>query len=80
MVLHSDSVTTLTLTSTTGLDSSGKVYIGNEEVTYTAISGNDITGCTRGANSTTAAAHASGVVVTQFDEGGVPTHVVRHLR
>ena len=76
---HSDSVATLTLTSTTGLDSAGKVYIGNEEVTYTAISGNDITGCTRGANSTTAAAHASGVVVTQFDDGGVPTHVVRTL-
>ena len=33
---HSDSVATLTLTSTTGLDSSGKVYIGNEEVTYTS--------------------------------------------
>ena len=76
---HSDSVATLTLTSTTGLDSAGKVYIGNEEVTYTAVSGNDITGCTRGANSTTAAAHASGVVVTQFDDGGVPTHVVRTL-
>jgi hypothetical protein len=76
---HSSSVTTLTLTSTTGLDTSGKVYIGNEEVTYTAISGNDITGCTRGANGTTAAAYADDVTVTQFDDGGVPTHVVRTL-
>mgnify|MGYP001292797199 CR=1 FL=1 len=41
---HSNSVTTLTLTSTTGLDSAGKLHIGNEEVTYTAISGNDVTG------------------------------------
>jgi len=76
---HSNSVTTLTLTSTTGLDSSGKVFIGNEEVTYTAINGNDITGCTRGANGTTAAAYADDVTVTQFDDGGVPTHVVRTL-
>ena len=74
---HSTSVTTLTLTSTTGFDSSGKVFIGGEEVTYTAISGNDITGCTRGANSTTAETHSSGVTVTQFEGGGVPRQIVR---
>ena len=74
---HSASVTTLTLTSTTGFDTSGKVYIGGEEVTYTGITGNDITGCTRGANSTTAAIHASGVTVTQFEGGGVPRQIVR---
>ena len=74
---HSNSVTTLTLTSTTGLDAAGKVHIGTEEVSYTAISGNDITGCTRGANSTTAAAYSSGVAVTQFDSGGVPRSIVR---
>ena len=74
---HSDSVTTLTLTSTTGLDATGTVHIGSEQVTYTAVSGNDITGCTRGANSTTAAAHADDVAVTQFEEGGVPRSIVR---
>ena len=74
---HSNSVTTLTLTSTTGLDAAGKVHIGTEEVSYTAISGNDITGCTRGANSTTAAAYSSGVAVTQFEQGGVPKSIVR---
>tara|TARA_R100000935_G_scaffold9020_3_gene18615 strand:+ start:27 stop:917 length:891 start_codon:yes stop_codon:yes gene_type:complete len=74
---HSNSVTTLTLVSTTGLDTSGTVHIGSEQVTYTAISGNDITGCTRGANSTTAAVHASGVAVTQFIDGGVPRSIVR---
>jgi len=74
---HSASVTTLTLTSTTGFDTSGKVYIGGEEITYTGITGNDITGCTRGANSTTAAIHASGVTVTQFEGGGVPRQIVR---
>jgi len=74
---HSSSVTTLTLTSTTGFSATGKVYIGGEQVTYTGISGNDITGCTRGANSTTAALHADGTTVTQFDNGGVPRNIVR---
>mgnify|MGYP003635428614 FL=1 len=74
---HSNSVATLTLTSTTNLSSTGTVYIGSEQVTYTGITGNDITGCTRGANSTTASAHSSGVAVTQFDNGGVPRNIVR---
>ena len=74
---HSSSVTTLTLTSSTGFSASGKVYIGGEQVTYTAVSGNDLTGCTRGANSTTAALHADGTTVTQFDGGGVPRNIVR---
>ena len=74
---HSSSVTTLTLTSTTGFSASGKVYIGGEQITYTAVSGNDITGCTRGANSTTAALHADGTTVTQFDGGGLPRNIVR---
>ena len=74
---HSSSVTTLTLTSTTGFDTSGTVFIGGEQVTYTGVLGNDITGCTRGANSTTAATYASGVTVTQFTKGGVPRFIVR---
>ena len=74
---HTDSVTTLTLTSTTGFDASGKVYVSGEEITYTAVSGNTLTGCTRAANSTTAAAYASGVTVTQFEGGGVPRQIVR---
>ncbi len=74
---HSSTVATLTLTSTTGLDTSGTVHIAGEQVTYTAISGNDITGCTRGANSTTAETHSSGVTVTQFEGGGVPRQIVR---
>ena len=52
-------------------------HIGSEQVTYTAVSGNDITGCTRGANSTTAAIHADDVAVTQFEDGGVPRSIVR---
>ena len=76
---HSSSVTTLTLTSTTGFDATGKVYIESEIITYTGILGNDLTGCTRGAESTTAAEHASGVQVAQFDSGSAPINVVRTL-
>ena len=76
---HSSSVTTLTLTSTTDFDSTGKIYIESEIITYTGILGNDLTGCTRGAESTTAAAHASGVQVAQFDSGSAPINVVRTL-
>ena len=76
---HSSSVTTLTLTSTTGLSTTGTVHIGSEQVTYTGILGNDITGCTRGAANTTAATHDSGTVVTQFDSGGIPKFIVRTL-
>ena len=74
---HSATVETLTLTSTTGFDASGTIYLGGEQVTYSAISGNDLTGCTRGANSTTAAIHSSGVFVAQFDNGGIPRNIVR---
>jgi len=75
---HTDSVTTITVSSTTGFDSSGTIVIGDETITYTAIgSSTTFTGCTRGAGSTTAATIASGVTVTQFTKGGVPEMVVR---
>ena len=75
---HTDSVTTITVASTTGYDSAGTLFVGNEQISYTAIgSSTTFTGCTRGANSTTAASIASGVTVAQFDKGSVPTHIVR---
>jgi len=73
----SASVTTITVASTTDFSSTGTLYIGGEQITYTGISGNDFTGCTRGANSTTAAAISNGTTVTQFDNGGVPRNIVR---
>ena len=76
---HSSSVETLTLTSTTGFDAAGSAFIGSEIISYTAISGNDLTGVTRGTQSTTAAEHASGVQVAQFSNGSAPTHVIRTL-
>ena len=75
---HTDSVTTITVSSTTGFDSAGTIVIGGETITYTAIgSSTTFTGCTRGASATTAATIASGVTVTQFTKGGVPEIVVR---
>ena len=73
----SDSATTITVVSTTGFDSAGTLHIGNEEVTYTGTTSTTFTGVSRGANSTTASAHSSAVQVAQFDQGGIPTNVVR---
>jgi len=72
-----DSATTITVDSTTGFDSTGTLYIGNEQVTYTGTTSTTFTGCTRGASSTTAASYSDDVVVAQFDKGGVPEYVVR---
>ena len=74
---HTDSVTTITVSSTTGFDSSGTLFIGNEQVTYTGTTSTTFTGVTRGANDTTAASIASGVQVAQFESGGVPQYVAR---
>ena len=73
----SATVETISVTSSTGFSSTGTLYIGGEQITYTGITGNDFTGCTRGANSTTAATIADDVTVTQFDNGGIPKHIVR---
>jgi len=61
-----DSETEIDLTSVTGFKTAGAVLIGTEVITYTGISTLTLTGCTRGADSTTAAAHDSGAVVTQI--------------
>lgn len=59
-----NSQTTITLTSTSGFPTTGLVTIENNEVvSYTGISGADLTGCTRGADGTTALAHSTGVTV-----------------
>lgn len=72
-----DSATTITVNSTTGFDSTGTIFIGNEQITYTGISSTTFTGATRGANSTTAAAHSDDTQVAQFESGGVPQYVAR---
>jgi hypothetical protein len=49
--------TTITLTSTVGLAQFGFIKLDNETIQYGGISGNDLTGCIRGVNNTTAATH-----------------------
>ena len=55
--------TTVTLTSGSGFPESGRVQIDSEILTYAALSGNNLTGCVRGVNGTTAATHTSGAAV-----------------
>ena len=56
--------TTITLSSTAGLATSGFIKIGNETISYPNISGNQLLLCARGQNNTTAAAHATGAAIT----------------
>lgn len=58
--------TTITLTDATDFDSSGEIRIMEERITYTGKTGNNLTGCTRGANSTTARAHRLGCYVEKY--------------
>ena len=58
--------TTITLTDAGNFASSGEIIIAEERITYSGKSGNNLTGCTRGANSTTAKAHPSGVYVAKY--------------
>ncbi len=46
--------------------SSGTIQIGTEQITYTGITSNVLTGCTRGANSTTASSHSDEEYATQI--------------
>ena len=69
-----NSVTTITLTSTAGFPTSGSVKIDNEIIAYTGISGNNLTGCTRGSQGTVAASHldlASVVALTAWGESSL---------
>ena len=55
--------TTIPLTSSTSFPSSGVIQIDSETITYGAVSGNNLIGATRGAESTTAATHSSSAAV-----------------
>ena len=56
--------TTITLSSTAGLASSGFIIIGNETISYPNISDNQLLNCARGQNGTTAASHLTGAAVS----------------
>ena len=61
-----DSVTTIPVVSSNPFTASGTVQIGDEKITYTGVDGTNLTGCTRGAASTSAASHTSNDNVRQI--------------
>jgi hypothetical protein len=56
--------TTITLSSTNGLASSGFIKIDSETISYPNISGNQLINCARGQNNTVATAHLNGAAIT----------------
>ena len=64
------STTTIVLTDASLFPSSGTnfIQIGTEEISYTGITGNQLTGVTRGVRNTTAATHNNGVTVTNSSD------------
>jgi len=61
--------TTITLDSVWQFPTTGTLLIDSEQITYTGTNtaNNTITGCVRGANSTTAAIHADNTAVYDYD-------------
>jgi hypothetical protein len=55
--------TTVTLDSTVGLPATGFIKVDSEIIGYGAISGNTLTGCSRGQDNTAAASHTNGTAV-----------------
>ena len=62
--------TTVVLSDASLFPSSGTnfVQIGSEEISYTGITGNTLTGVTRGVRNTTAATHSNGATVTNSSD------------
>ena len=62
--------TSITLTDASQFPSSGTNYIqvGTEEISYTGVSGNDLTGITRAVRNSTRAAHSNGATVTNSSD------------
>jgi len=60
-----DSVTSITVADASQFSSSGTNFaiIGSEEISYTGISSNTLTGVTRGVAGTTAASHSDGATI-----------------
>jgi len=69
---------TINVNSTVGYAPSGRIMIDRELIDYFAISGNSFIGAARGSDGTTAAAHANGASVGQYQctatsTGGIPS-------
>lgn len=68
------SATSMTVLDASSYPISGIVTIDSEQIAYTGISGNTLTGLTRGYNSTVAASHIAYSVVSYF----VPNQIMYH--
>lgn len=68
------SVTTIALTDASTYPPSGTVQIDSEKITYTGITNNTLTGCVRGAASTTAASHDQYTLASYY----VPNQAMLH--
>ena len=53
------SVTTISLINASSYPRAGTIIIDSEEITYTGVTSNTLTGCIRGANGTTATSHTA---------------------
>ncbi len=62
---HTNSVTTITVASTSKFPSKGYIVVKREIISYTGTTATTFTGCTRGVGGTTAAAFLSGTLVEQ---------------
>jgi len=71
----SDTDTTITVKDASVLPSSGRVRIDNEYIDYTGKSGNDLTGCTRGAAGSTASVHSEGAEVLNYGTDGTDIQI-----
>jgi len=60
------SVTAIPVKNSNPFTTSGTVQIGDEKITYTGVDGTNLTGCTRGAASTSAASHTRSDSVIQI--------------
>jgi hypothetical protein len=62
--------TSITLTDASQFPSSGTnfIQVGNEEISYTGISGNNLTGITRAVRNSTRSAHSDGATVTNSSD------------
>jgi len=76
-------VVTIPLTSSSGFPDTGVIQIGTEEISYAALSGNNLIGCVRGFNNSTAASHANSaavkcatIIVTDADHGALQNDFV----
>ena len=62
--------TSITLTDASQFPSSGTnfIQVGNEEISYTGVSGNNLTGITRAVRNSTRSAHSDGATVTNSSD------------